>query len=139
MEMSKVTATSEQILRQHAGSILAVAFAGKYPPGSDGNECAAEMVAYVRSVLSTTNAAAVIFDLRNLNYTWGDAICGLALALLEEHASFRPSSIVATGPTARALEPLLSPKYIFGVAGTKMFGNMPDAVGHLERVLKARD
>lgn len=136
-EMSKLTATSEQILRQHGGPILAIAFAGMYPPGSEGNECAAEMVAYVRSALSTTNTAAMLFDLRNLDYTWGDAIGGLAVALMEKNASFRPSAIVAVGPTARALEPLLSRRFVIGFAGAKMFDNVPDAVSHSERVLKA--
>ena len=51
-------------------------------------------------------------------------------------ASFRPSAIVASGRTARALEPLLSPQFIFGIAGTKMFRSMPEALGRLKRVLE---
>ena len=135
MRMSKITASSTHIPQRDRGPIVAVTFVGDYPPGSEGNECATEMVTYVRSVLSSTNATAVLFDLRDLHYTWGDAIGGLAWALREQATNFRPSAIVASGGTARALEPLLGPQFIFGVAGTKMFGSMGEAVHHLERLL----
>ena len=94
--MSVLTSTSEQILSPESGPILCVAFAGEYPPGSAGNSCAAEMIAYTRSVLAGADASAVLFDLRNLRYVWGDAIGGLAL-LLKKNGVFRPSAIVASG------------------------------------------
>jgi hypothetical protein len=135
MESSTISATTEHIIRHNAGAVLAVAFAGKYPAGSAGNQCAAEMVDYLRSVLTTTDAAAVLFDLRNLEYTWGDASGGLAWALQKQAAVYRSSAIVANGRTLRALAPLLGPQVSFGVVGTKMFGSMPEAIDHLERVL----
>ena len=136
MESRNITASSERVAQHSAGPIVAVAFAGNYPPGSAGNDCAAEMVLYLRSVLATTNAAAVLFDLRRLRYTWGDAIGGLAAALLKEGTTpTRPSAIVAAGLTARSLEPLLGPQFIFGVAGTRMFSTIPDALNHLKQVL----
>lgn len=133
--MSRITSTSERIAQHQNGPILAVAFAGEYPAGSEGNECAGEMVTYLRSVLSATDAAAVLFDFRDLDYTWGDAIGGLAWALRESATRFRPSAIVATGGTARALEPLLGDHFVFGVVGTKMFASMPEAIAHLESIL----
>lgn len=132
----RLEATSEEILQHNKGSILVVAFAGDYPPGSDGNKCAAEMVAYVRSVLAASDAAAVLFDFRKLNYTWGDAIGRIAGALQKKDRSFRPSAIVAVGRTALALGPLLEPNFLLGVAGTKMFSTMPEAVDHLKRELE---
>src|SRR5215831_5865604 len=136
MESRRITTTWEQVAQHRAGHIVAVAFAGNYPPGSAGNDCAAEMVSYLRSVLATTNPAAVLFDLQRLKYTWGDAIGGLALALLEDDARrFRPSAIVAGGRTARSLEPLLGPQFTFGVVGTRMFSTIPDALNHLKQVL----
>jgi hypothetical protein len=136
MESRKITATWEQLAQHTVGPIVAVAFAGEYPPGSAGNVCAAEMVSNLRSVLATTNAAAVLFDLRRLEYTWGDAIGGLAATLLKERtARIRPSAIVAGGRTARSLEPLLGPQFIFGVVGTRMFSTIPDALNHLKEVL----
>ena len=135
MESGKISATTEHITRHKAGAVLAVAFAGKYPAGSGGNQCAAEMVSYLRSALTTTDAAAILFDLRNLEYTWGDAIGGLAWVLQKQAGVFRPSAIVANGLTARALAPLVGPQCSFGVVGTKMFGSMPEAIDHLERVL----
>lgn len=130
-----ITSGSEQIAQHAAGPILAVRFAGKYPPGSEGNECAAEMASYLRSVLAATNAAAVLFDLRGLQYTWGDAIGVLAWAVQERAARVRPSAIVAQGRTARALAPLLGPQFIFGAVGTRMFSNMAEARDYLSQAL----
>jgi len=138
LESQTITATYELVAQYDNGPIVTVAFAGNYPPGSAGNGCAAEMVSYLHSVLATTNAAAVLFDLRSLDYTWGDAIGGLAAALLsrEGAARFRPSAIVASGRTAHALEPLLGPPSIFGVVGTRMFGTVPEALNHLKQLLE---
>jgi hypothetical protein len=94
------------------------------------------MIDYFRSVLVATNAAAVLFDFQSLQYTWGDAIGGLALPLLQAGTGHvRPSAIVAQGRTADALVPLLGPQFIFGVVGTRMFDNIPEAVEHLHRAL----
>ncbi len=132
--MSKIQTSCKQILQHESGPIVCLAFAGEYPPGSLGNSCAAEMITYVRSVLVETNASSILFDFRNLNYTWGDAISGLALAL-EKDGVFRPSVIVADGHTSRALEALLAPPHVLGVGGMKMFRNMPEAIAYLERKL----
>jgi len=142
-ESRKITATSAWVAHT-AGPILTLAFAGNYPPGSAGNDCAAEMVSFFFSVLVTTKPAAVLFDLRRLQYTWGDAIGGLAHVLVQDGAArlqegtprFLPSAIVADGPTARSLQSLISPQTVFGVVGTKMFGTIPEALNHLKRVLE---
>ena len=136
MESAKITATWEQVGQHSTGPIVTLTFAGKYPPGSAGNGCAAEMVSYLGSVLATTNAAAVLFDLRRLQYTWGDAIGGLAWVLLKRHPErTRPSAIIAGGRTARALEPLLGPRFSFGIVGTRMFSDLPEALHHLTQAL----
>jgi hypothetical protein len=135
MGMTRVSASSVRIAEHQKGPVVAVAFAGSYLPGSGGNEFAHDMVTHVSAMLDTTNAVAVLFDLRNLEYESGDAICGLVWPLREGASHFRPSAIVATGGTARALEPLLGPNWLFGIAGTKMFGAMPEAVAHLEKML----
>jgi hypothetical protein len=125
-----------RIAKHREGPVVAVAFAGKYPPGSGGNECARDMVSHLSSVVGETSAAAVLLDFRNLDYTYGDAICGLARPLRWTESRFRPSAIVATGATAEALEPLLGPGWLFGVVGTKMFRDMPEAIAYLEEVLE---
>jgi len=135
METTRLTPSFEQILHHERGPVVAVAFTGSYPPGSQGNDHAATMVAYLRYVLSATKPVAVLFDFRALEYTWGDAIGGLALALREDSTGFRPSAIVAGARTARALQPLLGPHLPFGIAGTKMLGSMPEAIAHLESAL----
>ena len=93
------------------------------------------MVSYLRSVLVATDAAAVLFDFRSLEYSWGDAIGALAWALLRHPKHVRPSAIVARGRTARALAPLLGPQFAFGLVGTRMFNNTPEALEHLQQML----
>jgi hypothetical protein len=135
MKAERIKFASEQIGQHASGLIVAVSFAGNYLPGSEGNASAVEMTDYLRSVLVATNAAAVLFDFRSLQYTWGDAIGGLALALRAGTGHVRPSAIVAQGRTADALVPLLGPQFIFGVVGTRMFDNIPEAVEHLQQAL----
>jgi len=133
--MTRVRASSIRIAEHPGGPLIAVAFAGEYPPGSSGNEFARDMVSYLESTLGATNAAAVLFDFRNLDYTFGDAICALARPLRLATSRLRPSAIVASGPTAHALEPLLGPNWLFGIVGTKMFSAMPEAIAYLEEML----
>src|SRR5688572_2792093 len=135
MTAERITSTSEEIAQHSSGPIVAVSFAGRYLPGSEGNAFAAEMVNYLRSVLVATNAAAVLFDFRSLQYTWGDAIGGLAWALDVRAEHVRPSAIVAQGRTARALAPLLGSQFVFGRAGSRMFDNIPEALEHLQQAL----
>ena len=113
---------------------MAVAYSGHYPPGSSGNHEAQTMVAYLVYALVATEAVAVVLDLRNLEYTWGDAITRLALALRDD-GGFRPSAILAGGRTAEALQPLLGRSWPFGLAGTRLFDTMPEAVEHVVRAL----
>ena len=135
MKAKGITSTSEQVALNASGPIVAVRFAGKYPPGSEGNASAAEMVNYLRSVLVATDAAAVLFDFQSLQYTWGDVIGALAWALLTPPKHVLPSAIVAQARTARALAPLLCPQFAFGIVGTRMFDNTPEALEHLQQML----
>lgn len=136
--MTGLTARYEHLAETPAGPLLAVVFGGTYAPGSEGNAFAREMVDYLRSILSDRKPAAVLFDLTALDYVWGDAIGGLAIPLMEKDEEsgtrFLPSAIVATGQTARALRPLLERRFVFGLAGTKLFGTRQEAVAYLETV-----
>lgn len=132
--MGNLTRTSELVAQHPKGSIMAVKYSGVYPLGSDGNQCAREMVAYLDSVLDD-GAAAILFDLRTLEYSWGDAIGSLAVTLARRGPSRRPSAIAATGHTSDALAPLLGAQSAFGVMGTKMFGSMVEAISHLTSAL----
>lgn len=131
---NEFSARFEQIGERPIGPLVAVAFGGTYPPGSDGNEFALEMVAFVRAVVAKTNPNAVLFDLRGLNYTWGDGICSIVTPLLKAKR-FTPSAIVASGDTARALRPFAQPRSLLGVAGAMIFETREEAVAHLNGVL----
>jgi hypothetical protein len=94
------------------------------------------MVSYVRSALDTREVAAALFDLRDLEYTWGDAIGGVVWALRQEGMDFLPSAIVANGRTALALKSLFDMRGIFSVAGTKLFRTMNEPLRYLEGALR---
>ena len=110
-------------------------FGGTYAPGSEGNDFAREMVNYLRTTLHEVHPVAVLFDLTALEYVWGDAIAGLAMPLMEQDKPlhFLPSAIVAAGPTALALKPLLEPRWALGLAGMKLFGARKEALAYLEK------
>jgi hypothetical protein len=128
----------ERLIDHPAGVIVAVTYAGRYLPGSEGNAFASRMVAFLRTVVAESRPAAVVIDLTALDYVFGDAICGLAVPLLSRDHRFLPAAIVAVGKTAIALTPLLTPPMALGVAGVTLFSNQADAVAHLEQFLYQR-
>lgn len=132
--MAEMTANFEQIGGGPNRPLVAVAFSGIYLPGSQGNECGLAMIDFLRSVLAKTKLAGILFDLTALDYVWGDTIAGLAMPLFEKGKGFRPSVIVATGRTARALGPLLEPRILLGLAGMKLFDSRDEALAHLQRL-----
>ena len=80
---------------------------------------------------SDHQAAAVVFDLSDLVYVWGDAICGIVDPLHREAGGFLPSCIVARGATAVALSGLVQPHTIFGLAGTALVERVGEALERL--------
>ena len=88
------------------GPIVKVIFHGIYPPGGQGNPHAAVMFEYLRQVVSKENPAAVLIDLTELKYTFGNSIGGIAYTLGSEKKdglSIIPACVVAKGETAKAL------------------------------------
>ena len=112
-----------------------VSFGGVYSPDAAGVAFADAMIQSLRSALAETRAAGVVLDLTALDYVWGDTICGLAMPLLDKGKGFRPAAIVAAGRTAKALEPLLAPNFLLGMAGMKLVRTREEALAHLERAL----
>jgi len=92
-----------------AASILLLAFAGPYGVGSAGRRDAAYLIAMSRAATALWYADALLFDLRQLDYAWGDDICelfdvprlvGFALpaAVLASKANHKPlAGIVNSG------------------------------------------
>src|SRR5262249_30432357 len=85
------------------GSIVAAIYGGRIAGGSSGNILARQFVEHLQNVVATAEPAGVVIDLTELDYTYGDAIGGLALPFLNrirEGRRIMPVGIVATGPTA---------------------------------------
>lgn len=124
----------EKIADHRRGPIVAIAFRGEYPPGSDGNDFAGAMVEATRAAIGDMKPAALIFDFRELAYSFGDAIGALTGPLIDGDR-FRPAAFVAEGRTARSLEPLLASNFPLGVAGVKLFSNRDEALAWVEQAL----
>jgi hypothetical protein len=73
----------------------------------------------------------VVFDLLDLEYRWGDAICQIVLPLRTADGGFLPARILARGPTADALEPLMAPTWLLGIAGVTRRDSLAHAVRDL--------
>ena len=113
------------------GSIIHFKFKGIYPPGSQGNPTASQMIEYIEKVLTNYNCIGVIFNLLELNYIYGDAICGIVKPLWTDKG-ITPSCIIAKGKTAMAIEPLLGSHFLLGLAGCKLFRSYEDGIYYLK-------
>ena len=111
--------------------ILHIAFVGTYPPGSAGNSNAAEMRDFTALAVTKHDAAAVIFDLLEVEYRWGDAICQLAIPLRQADGSYLRARILSRGETAAALAPLLAPNWLLGIAGVSRSESLQAALEEL--------
>lgn len=121
-----------------AGSIILIAFSGDYPPGSAGNETAQQMKTDVINAVAEFSPMAVVFDLSELKYVWGDAITGIFLALRRSSRDFLLSAVVARGETRKALMDLLSQSRLLSVFNIDFFDGLDQALRHLnERLSKA--
>lgn len=86
------------------GVVLALEFKGIYAPGISGNNHAELMRRHTAEAVAEYSPAAVMFDLTEPRYTWGDAIGRTALPLTKEATVPIPAGIIAWGRNARALE-----------------------------------
>ena len=97
--MGNLVAVSEQVGFTSAGLGHGPQVLRHLSSGFRGQQMRADMVVYLDSVLDA-GAAAILFDFRSLDYSFGDAIGGLAVALVRRGPGLHPSAIVATGQTA---------------------------------------
>ena len=114
-----------------------LAFSGRFGKGSQGNSDANEMAEYVMGVVTNDRPAAVMFNLRNLQYEVGDAIGGIALPLMAKGKSAIPACFVASDTTAQALQWFFQKNAIFGIAGFKMFPDLEQAIAFLKERISA--
>jgi hypothetical protein len=134
-----VLCESRSLLKTERGPIWEIAFAGRFGDGSQGNSDADEMMAYVTRVVKNDRPAAVLFNLSNLAYEFGDAIGGIAFPLIVKGKSVTPACFVANGTTAQALQWLFQKNTIFCLARFKLFSDREQAVAFLrERINKTQ-
>ena len=62
---------------EHDQTVLVLAFSGKYGIGSEGNGDAAYMIGVRRAAMAAWEGDALVYDLRELSYEWGNAIWAL--------------------------------------------------------------
>ncbi len=107
--------------------VLVLAYEGTYRNGSAGTPDAHRMVADAKRALVLWNVDALVFDLRALDYRWGDNV--LALFEVEEDAAYSPLPrvIVVSERSHAGIESL------FGGRGT-LYGDLGVAVREVARL-----
>ena len=118
---------------------MEIAFAGQIGDGYQGNVDANEMMAHVETVVTNDRPIAVLFNLTNLHYEFGDAIGGVAVPLIAKRKSVIPACFVANGKTAQALQWFFNKNMIFGVAGYKLFPDREQGLSFLRERISAQD
>ena len=104
----QIRVSSSACWETEQGRLLEICFEGTYPPGSLGNEHARKMIDFASKMIAAEKPGAVLYNLLQLNYSWGDTIVGLARPLVDtEHNTILPACIYAEGSTAAALKALL--------------------------------
>lgn len=135
--MKSPVCASKTLENTDNGPIIEVSFRGTYPPGTEGNPHAAVMKHHVKRLVAEKSPVAVLFDLTELAYVWGDALGSIAWDLHQKtdprksKMLFIPACVIARGRTAKALEWFFSPNVIFGIAGMRLFDNVADGLEFL--------
>jgi hypothetical protein len=143
-ELTNLRVTSDAVSLDGGETLLVVAFAGHYPDGSAGNPTADRMKQAVAEAVAglPEPPAAVLFDLTELHYEWGDAILGI-LYLLKRNAGSRrrpvlawpPVAIAARGATREALTTLGAEGGLGGLVEVRLVGTREEALAHLRERL----
>ncbi len=126
------------LLKTQRGLIVEIAFAGHFGVGSLGNLDAIEMKTHVEKVVKNDRPIAVLFNLANLHYEFGDAIGAIAVPLIVEKKSWIPACFVARGNTAQALQWAFNKNMLFSVAGFKMFPDHEQGLAYLRERISAQ-
>lgn len=86
---------------------------------------------FTAAAVARHSPSAVVFDLLDLEYRSGDAVCQLAGPLLREDGTVLPAQLVAQGPTADAIAPLLEPGFLLGLAKVALTDSLDQALREL--------
>ena len=131
-----VLCESGPLMETNRGLIVEVAFTGRFGIGAQGNSDANETMAHVTGVVKNDRPAAVLFNLSNLEYEFGDAIGAIAVPLIKTKP-VTPACFVANGTTAQALQWFFQKDMIFGVFGFKLFSDREQGVVFLTQRISA--
>ena len=114
---------THEVVQHRDDDVLVVAFAGSIPPGSQGNKEAGIGYAYIETHLTTGHTALVV-DLADLDYAWGDYVGDWLASAVRKRIPIR---LVATGTTAKALMGLLGAPDLANILGEPMLQPTVDA------------
>ena len=93
-------------MEQLSNGVVRLSFAGQSRMGSEGNPDGQRMQKVIREVLANHNPSALLIDLTNLEYRFGDWIGAVLLGARAKLGRGRVC-VLATGETALALRSLL--------------------------------
>ena len=126
-----VLCESRPLVNTERGLILEIIFAGHFGEASRGNFDADEMKSFVTAVVENDRPIAILFNLTDLHYQFGDAIGGIVVPLILKRKSPITACFVANGETAQSLQWFFEKNMIFGVAGFKLFSDHEQGLAFL--------
>jgi hypothetical protein len=113
--------------------VVAFAIMGFCPPGTAGSKHAAVMMRWVEDRINEIQPAAVLFDLTDLDYVWGNNMMLITNPLLRGI----PTVYLATGRTAKALNSLFEAFCLdWGKNQPKVFQDRGEALEYLETLMR---
>lgn len=120
------------------GAVLVVGFTGIYRDGSAGAPDARRMSAHIAAGLATWPADAVVLDLSELAYRWGDGVIAVSEVAERGGDALLPRPIaMVTGPASHGgLASLCTPESLFAdvdAAVAAMRAEVRDRAAELER------
>ena len=132
--MSELSCASEIIKFPDQTEIVRLSFAGRYPPGSQGNAVAALIFDFIIEARKRHAPRALILDFAELDDVCADSIAGMLMAIKRQDRTRDldcPTCLVATGQTARSLHHLFTTFGFKYLLNTEIVADVEQATRYL--------
>jgi len=130
--MSELGCESRILAKSSQGKVLEITFYGTHECSHGG-----EMDRYIRERLAEHSPAAIIFNLLNYQYVFGNDVTGLFTASIDRDAKgfqIRPVCIVATGTTYTSLYSFFKSAKLIDALGIEFVSTVESALQWLREI-----
>lgn len=129
LSCSAATAWAEDEADGEVAHVLRLSFVGEYRHGSAGNPDADFMVAATAAALALEQPGALVLDLTEMRYRWGNRLLNVFEAVAAADAQHPIAAVLACGPDS-----LPAVTSLLGGRSDWLHDNLDDAVEHATRL-----